>query len=119
MSKIMEANFKKGVQEHQNSLRESVDALRRCVKDLYELDEENYQNIKSLKRAVEDHAKQIGNVRSSVVSIHAKRAGSAIVIGGVIWLVGKVIKAQSREINELNERVKKLEGNDTSEESDG
>ena len=119
MSKIMEANFKKGVQNHPHDLRDSVDALRSCVRDLYELDEENYQSIKSLRRVIEDHTKQIGNVKSSIVSIHAKRAGGAVIIGGTIWLIGKILKRQIREIDTLNKRIDKLEGKDTSEESDG
>ena len=119
MSKIMEANFKKGVQEHHRSLQDSVDALRSCVKDLYELDEENYQSILRLERNVKDHTQQIGNVKSFMVNIRAKRACGAMIIGGTIWMISKILKRQIREINTLNERIDKLEGKDTSEESDG
>lgn len=119
MSKIMEANYKNGVQEHPHLLRESVDALRKCVKDLYDLDEDNYQLIKDLRKIVTENTKQIKNVRTSVVSMHAKHISGALMLGGLIWLARKVFKEQAKEINELNERVNKLEGNDTSEESDG
>ena len=119
MGKLMMENYNKGVKDHPSVLRDSVDALRNCVKDLYDLDEDNYQMIKILKQRAEEHAKQIKNLRTSTISIRAKHTGGILILGGLVWLARRIFKDQAREINELNERVRKLEGEDTSEESDG
>ena len=84
------------------SLKESVDCLRASVKDLYELDEDNYHMIKKLRDTVD---KMSGRVEAAQKAVHRLRGKTLLSFLGLSGLVYVVCKAGAK----LEARVDALE----------
>ena len=122
MSTKMEENFRKAMIP-QNTISGSVDALRDSVKDLYTLDEDNYQRIlvseqgySLLKSKVDvleaDQKKLLGKVRR----INGKRVLGFMLLGAAMY---GITKAVDRIEKKINDRLDALENRKERDESDG
>ena len=119
MGKIMEENYTKGILNRSNVLSENVDALRNCIKDLYSLDDDNYQNIKRLIRLNDDTNNRIDQLTKSVKSMYVRRGVGVLLITGLTYVGSELFRAYRRKIHDLEARIEELEGPGKTEESDG
>ena len=122
MSTKMEENFRKAMIP-QNTISGSVDALRDSVKDLYTLDEDNYQRIlvseqgySLLKSKVDvleaDQKKLLGKVNR----INGKRVLGFMLLGAAVYGIAKAVDRIEKKIND---RLDALENRKERDESDG
>jgi len=120
MGDRMQKNYE-AVKHPLGNLKESVDSIRTSVKDLYELDEDNYQMIRNLQKALDEannrinHLQQKHNHTCKLIGIGLLTLG----FGGM--LVKKLVEKHEEKINELETWVKVLKNpeEEKAEESDG
>ena len=101
------------------SLAESVDAIRASVKDLYELDEDNYQMIKRLRKNLDLANEQVAAGARALNRLRKRTALGFICLGGIFWLWDKANKRKEERLNDLESRVRAMEVGEKHEESDG
>ena len=101
MGNKMQGNYNAMI-NHSGSLKESVDILRSNIKDLYELDEDNYQMNKNLQKALDK-----ANNRINASERHLRRIGRLAGFGFILLGVGHVIL--NRIVGEQEEKIDKLE----------
>lgn len=117
MGNKMQHNFE-AIKHPTGSLKESVDAIRTSVKDLYDLDEDNYQMIRNLQKALDE-----SNNRLNAVTRKTNAGIRRITLGGLL-LTG-IVYGGAKLIRDLNKRVNLLEAQieatkpEEKEESDG
>lgn len=105
------------------SLGESVDILRECVEDLssdvqelYDLDDDNFQQIKNLQKNLDLTNNRINHLAEQVRKNRGKTVMGFIGLAGMIWLGKKIL-------DHFDKRISDLENADSdgekAEESDG
>lgn len=120
MGNAMEETYNKAIKGHSKDLRESVDHLRLSVRDLYELDEDNYQLIKVLQKSRTEMELKIKNLTNAVTTSRKRLGFGLIVFGCGLALIRRYLRIHDEQIDELNAKIEELEGSgDKSEESDG
>ena len=119
MANRMEINYN-AMMHPGATLKESVDTLRTNIKDLYELDEDNYQLIKTLRSELEKATSRLDKLTRALSVHRAKSFAKLLIFGGVSVYM---IREQNRYISRLRERIEVLEAmnnsEDKTEESDG
>ena len=102
------------------SLKESVDAIRSSVKELYELDEDNYQMIQNLRKSLDQTNNRVNDVTRKAAGGRVRTFIGVVLLGGVIWGVVKSVADTQNEIKDLRSWVNVLKGApEKEEESDG
>ena len=112
MSNVMENHYAKGVMKRSHILAENVDALRDCVKDLYILDDDNYKNIQELIKGHNVTARQLTNLR-------VRRGIGLLCIVGLICVGKEILSEHDRKLDEIQDKLNKMEDQGKTEESDG
>ena len=120
MENQMTKNYNNGMNPG-HDMRKNMDDLRTCVRDLYELDEDNYQMIKLSRKALDEANNRIHDL-TRALSKHRVRtflgflgvgAGAAVLFS----ILADVIDEQKARIDRLEHQDRKP-AEDT-EESDG
>ena len=101
------------------SLVESVDAIRASVKDLYELDDDNYQMIKNLQKNLDLANEKVAAGAKALNRLRKRTALGFLCIGGIFWLWNKAGKRVEESLDDLESRVRAMEVGEKHEESDG
>lgn len=91
---------------NKRSLGKSVDILREDIKELYELDQDNYARINELRTAINNFS---NNAKQAYIGARAQRRKTTfgfMLLGTGIYYVGKALM---HRIELLTERVDALE----------
>ena len=120
MSNKMQNNYNKLMQHPTGSLKESVDNIRVSIRDLYELDEDNYQMIKNVQRALDDTNNRV-NAVSRKTNGNFRRLGIAgLLLTGLVYFGSKALKSYNQRMDELEMKLKAMQPEpEEKEESDG
>jgi len=110
MSNKMEKNYQTAM-EKRSSLAESIDSLRVSIRDLYELDEDNYQIGLALKKRVEDLESRLDRANAAIRRSRRRTVLGFIGVGGLLYVGFKGIEA-------LNEYVRGKKDENSPEETD-
>lgn len=119
MNNVMEKHYAKGVMNRSHLLAENVDALRDCVKDLYVLDEDNYKKIQELIKGHNATARQVNRLTQFANNLRIRRGLRLLCIVGLIYIGNGILSDHDRKIDELQDKLNKMEEQDKTEESDG
>jgi len=101
------------------SLKESVDILRNSIKDLYELDEDNYQMIKNLQRAMDETNNRVNAVGRKSSGRIGRLAFGGLILTGLMCLGVREIRECNLKIRDLRIKIQALQPDEKAEESDG
>ena len=122
MGNRMQNNFE-AVKHPTGSLKESVDNVRVAIRDLYELDEDNYQMIKNVQRALDETNNRVNAVTRKSNGKFRRLGIAGLLLTGLVYFGGKAIKAHNQQIEELKAKINVLQGlnesEEKAEESDG
>ena len=119
MSNVMENHYTKGVTNRSHILAENVDALRDCVKDLYILDDDNYKKIQELIKGHNVTARQVNRLTRFSNNLRIRRGIGLLCIVGLICLGKEILSDHDRKLDEIQDKLNKMEDQGKTEESDG
>lgn len=108
MGNKMQANYN-AVLQHGGSLKESVDILRKSIKDLYELDDDNYRLIKGLRNELDEFKKKSARTEKNLRR-SCKLAGFGLLVLSFGCIVqNKIVEKHERTINAMKQKIEDMD----------